>query len=197
MRNSKDSAKKSKQNKYAEFSFVNGGDFLKTLGVECKDLPSSSIVLNGVLWESTIGAREYEAFVPVEKDNVAYGRVSFEKVNGQDYCHFHRMGRVMGKNRLDLPSVSFSESAVNSARLPASAGGQAEEFNLEFLRFSSKDKPTPISSFTKDGRQPSSVKEQERPALIFRIFRISSKTGGDRGEWTGTQEYIYRLWKTD
>jgi hypothetical protein len=194
MKNSKVSTKKSKTDKVAELNFVNAGDFLQAWGGECKGLPNNALVLNGVLWEGGLGAKEYEAFVPVEDDRVAYGRVSVSKLNGQGVCRFRRLGRVMGKNRLNLPSVSFSDRAVDGTRRIASAGA-SEDISVEFLRFVTSDKPA--QAFTTDGRKPSSVKDQERPSLILRVFRVSSNAGKDRGEWTGTQEYIYRLWKAN
>ncbi|MGZ4550900.1 MAG: hypothetical protein ACXVF0_15460, partial [Blastococcus sp.] len=101
---------------------MTAADFLQAWGGECKGLPTNALVLNGVLWEGGEGAKEYEAFVPVEDNRVAYGRVSFNKLNGQGVCRFRRLGRVMGKNRLNLPSVSFSDRAVNSGRTVASTG---------------------------------------------------------------------------
>jgi len=194
LRNSQATAKKIKTDKPAELNFVKAETFLQAWGGECKGLPTNAVVLNGVLWEGGVGAKEYEAFVPVEKDKVAYGRVSFSKLNGQGFCQFRRLGRVMGKNRLDLPSVDFSDRAVTGGRTIASVDDH-QDMSVEFLRFVGTDPAT--KSFTSDGRRPSSVKDQERPPLILRVFRISTKTGGDRGEWSSTEEYIYRMWKTN
>jgi len=194
LRNSQSAAKKTKTDKQAELNFVSAAEFLQAWGGQCKGLPSNALVLNGVLWEGGVGAKEYEAFVPVEDNRVAYGRVSFSKLNGQGVCRFRRLGRVMGKNRLNLPAVSFSDRAASDGRSVASSG-DAQDISVEFLRFAHADKAT--KAFTHDGRRPSSVKDQERPPLILRVFRVSSKSGGDRGEWTGTDEYIYRLWKAN
>jgi hypothetical protein len=186
-------AKKAKTAKNAELSFVKADTLLQAWGGQCKGLPANALVLNGVLWEGGVGAKEYEAFVPVENDKVAYGRVSFNQLNGQGVCRFRRLGRVMGKNRLNLPTISFSDRAVSSGRTVASPTN--EEISVEFLRYASHDQPT--RSFTSDGRKPSSVKDQERPPLILRVFRTTSHAGGDRGQWTGTEESIYRLWKVN
>jgi hypothetical protein len=178
-RNERDQSKKSRTEKAAEFSFVRADKFLSS----CQALPAGALVLNGLLWEkgSETGAREYEAFVPAEDGKVAYGRVSVSKMNGKDLCQFRRLGRVMGKNRLNLPTVSFSGQAA-----------RPQEISVEFLRFASTDQP---SAFQSDGRKPASAREQERPSLMFRVFKISTVPTG-RHDWAGTEEYIYRLWKT-
>ncbi len=187
-------AKKTQTDKPAELSFLTAENFVKAHGMACQSLPANALVLNGQLWENATSTKEYEAFVPAEDGKVAYGRVSVDKVNGKDLCHFRRFGRVMGKNRLDLPTVSFSDRAITKDRMPASLNAE-QEISVEFLRFAAKEKP--MKAFQGDGRRPASVKEQERPPLILRVFKVSSKTTGERGEWSGTEEYIYRLWKTE
>lgn len=187
-------AKKSRVEKAAELTFLTGEQFMNTHGGSCKGLAKEAVVLNGLFWEDGKNSREFDAFVPTEEDKVAYGRISFEKLNGKDLCRFQSFGRVMGKNRLDLPSVSFSDQVVQPGRTIASRTS-ADDINVEFLRFAAKDKPT--KAFSKDGRKPSSVKEQERPPLMFRVFRVTSKVNKNRGEWSSTEELIYRLWKTE
>jgi hypothetical protein len=194
LRNEKRTTKKMKSEKMAELNFVNADTFLQAWGGECKGLPKNGVVLNGVLWEGGAGAKEYEAFVPIEEGKVAYGRVSFDKVNGQGFCHFRRLGRLMGKNRLDLPSVDFSDRALTSARQVASVGSE-QAMSVEFLRFAPSD--AVAKAFTPDNRRPSSVKERERPPLMLRVFRVSTHTGGERGEWNSTEEAVYRLWKAN
>jgi hypothetical protein len=186
LRNVRDNAKKAKTDKYAELNFMKA-DKVGT----CAGLPENSLVLNGLLWEGRDNGKELEAFVPAEDGKVAYGRISFTKMNGRDFCQFRRLGRVMGKNRLNLPTVSFSERANPAGRAPASTAPE-QEISLEFLRFAHLDKKT---AFQGDGRKPSSVKEQERPSLILRVFKISTDKAAKRSEWAGTEEYIYRLWK--
>ncbi len=188
-RNSRDAAKKLKTEKPAELSFVKAEKF-----GTCTSLPTNALVLNGLLWEQGTGAssREYEAFVPAEDGLVAYGRVSVTKVNGKDICKFRRLGRVMGKNRLNLPTVSFSDRNTSTGRSLASAV-PSQDVSFEFLRFAPLEK---APTFQADGRKPASTKEQERPALIFRIFKIATVTTSKTGrDWAGTEEYIYRLWK--
>lgn len=186
-------AKKSRTDKAADLQFVKAPAFLRTFGGTCQNLPEGAVVLNGQLWENGSMTKEYEAFVPAEDGKVAYGRVSVEKVNGKDLCHFRRFGRVMGKNRLNLPTVAFTDSAVTKGRVPASQGNE-QEYNVEFLRFATLDKG--VKDFQSSGRMPASAREQERPSLILRVFKVSHSTQGDRGTWNGTEEYIYRLWKT-
>lgn len=195
MRNVSGAEKKVKTDKFAELNFVKAESFLQAWGGSCKGLPRNAIVLNGVLWEGGgQGIKEYEAFVPVEDDRVAYGRLTLNQLNGQGICQFRRLGRVMGKNRLNLPTVSFSDRAITGSRAPASLEGQ-EDYSVEFLRFAMNDKV--VTAFQTDGRRPASVQEQERPSLIFRVFRIKSKPKAEgRSEWQETEEYIYRLWKS-
>lgn len=192
IRNERDQAKKTKTEKSAEFTFVKASAF-----GACTTLPANAVVLNGLLWEqgSDTGNREYEVFLPAEDGKVAYGRVSVGKMNNKDFCQFRRLGRVMGKNRLNLPTVSFSGRNASTGRTIASATAEQpkeQDVSVEFLRFSPLEKPV---AFQADGRKPASTKEQERPALIFRVFKISTVPTG-KHEWAGTEEYIYRLWKT-
>jgi hypothetical protein len=194
LRNSQQATKKTKTESNAELNFVKADTFLQAWGGECKGLPASGVVLNGVLWEGGQGAKEYEAFVPIEDGKVAYGRVSFNKLNGQGFCHFRRIGRLMGKNRLALPSVDFSESAVTGARKVSSLS-EEQSMSVEFLRFAPQE--ATAKNFTADNRRPSSLKDRERPPLMLRVFRVSTHAGGDRGTWTGTEEFVYRLWKAN
>jgi hypothetical protein len=153
-------AKKVKAEKLAEVKFFSADEFLRATGATCKTLAPNALVLNGQLWEDGTTAREYEAFVPVEEDRVAYGRLTFTKVDGHDLCQFRRLGRVMGKNRLSLPSVSFSSRALadTAGRLPAQTTEQ--EVSFEFLRFAPFDKTAQV--FQPDGRRPAAVPEQEQ-----------------------------------
>lgn len=193
--NVKGQPKKEKKDQKAELQFVQAADFLQAhSGVACNSLPGNAVLLNGLLWESGASAREFEAFVPAEDGKVAYGRLSFEKMNGQELCHFRRYGRVMGKNRLNLPSISFSDRAVNTGRSLASVGTD-EEINVEFLRL--VPGKAPAKGFQPDGRRPAAAVEQERPPLMLRVFRVSTSNDGRRSEWSSTREYIYRLWKME
>ncbi len=188
-------SKKTKIDKTAEFKFLKAETFLQAFGGSCQSLTPDAMIINGQLWDDGSNAKVYEAFVPVDGDKVAYGRVNIDKVDGKNLCHFHRLGRVMGKNRLNLPTVSFSDpSATGAGHMPASTNSE-QNVSVEFLRFAPLE--AAIKTFQPDGRRPAALQEQERPSLILRIFKVSTKTGGDRGEWTGTEEYIYRLWKTE
>ncbi len=194
LKNEKGAAKKEKQQKKVDIRIFTAGEFLKVKGdVACAALPGNALVVNGLFWGD--GKQEYEAFLPTDDDKVSYGRLAFEKVNGKSVCQFRRLGRVMGKNRLDLPSVSFSETNGTKA-----AGGRSlasalsdNEVHLEFLRFAALE--TKAVEFAGEGRRPASVDQQEKPPFILRVVQSKSKEGGERGTWTGTDEQIYRLWK--
>lgn len=194
-RNERDQGKKTKVEKPVELSFVPAAKFIQSRNAgACASLPANAMVLNGLLWEQEKGGtREYEAFIPAEEGKVAYGRVAFSKVNGQEHCQFRRLGRVMGKNRLSLPTVSFSDRAQSAGRSLASASPQ-QEISLEFLRFATLDKP---AAFPAGGRKPASVREQERPTLMFRVFKVATSSGGVKAEWQATEEHIYRLWRAE
>jgi len=189
-------AKKSKKESKVDLRFLTAGAFLDAhKASSCGSLPANALVLNGLLWaqEKTVPT-EYEAFVPVEDNKVAYGRLSFEKVNGQQVCNFRRLGPVMGKNRLALPTVSFAQDSNLSGRGLASVVGE-NELSLEFLRFAPEAQTA--KDFQPDGRKPASAELVEKPALMIRVYKVSTRTGGERGQWSGTEESIYRLWKVD
>ncbi|MGZ3693247.1 MAG: hypothetical protein ACXWQO_03515 [Bdellovibrionota bacterium] len=194
-KNERDSKKKVKDEKVAELQFLTADEFLKTRGsTGCAGLPAGSLVLNGLFWQNASEAKEYDAFIPVEDDKVAYGRLSFEKMNGKDFCQFRRYGRVMGKNRLNLPSVSFSDAVLPGGRNVASTGKE-REISVEFLRFV---KPNTTAAFTGvASRRPASLGDAERPPLMLRVFQVQSITNKDRGEWSYTEEQIYRLWRSN
>jgi hypothetical protein len=193
LRNDRDGKKRVKEEKSVSFRFLSGADFLKAQGVAaCSALPTESVVMNGVLWDTGAGQKEFEAFVPVDDGKVAYGRLSFNQINGRKVCQFRRLGRVMGQNRLALPATTFSEYAVFPGRQVASTGAELE-LSVEFLRFA----PATAAklAFAADGRKPASAQEQERPPLMIRVFRISTVKAGERGQWRGTEEQLFRLWR--
>jgi hypothetical protein len=195
-RNEKAQAKKSKLDKGVELRILTADAFLKAQGAaSCSSLPANALVVNGLLWQgASPGQTEFEAFVPVEDEKVAYGRLRFEKVNGAQVCNFRRIGPVMGTNRLALPIVNFSENGRISARGLASVVGDTE-VSLEFLRFApAAVKPV---AFKAGGRKPASVQEEERPPLMIRVTRTSTRNVGERGQWASSEEMIYRFWKAN
>ncbi len=186
-------AKKEKLETAVELRFLNAGDFLRQKNAaSCGNLPANAMVLNGQLWNS--GKNEFEAFVPVEEGKVAYGRLSLERVNNQQVCNFRRLGRVMGQNRLALPAVTFSENGNLPGRQLASAVPESD-FSVEFLRFA----PATVKkmSFQAGSRKPAAKAEEERPPLMIRVYKTSSRDVGSRGEWKGSEEQLYRLWKVE
>jgi hypothetical protein len=193
-KNERDSKKRVKSEKVAELQFLSGDEFTKSRGVTCAGLPTGSLVMNGLLWETASGpGKEYDAFVPVEEDKVAYGRLTFEKMNGKDLCQFRRYGRVMGKNRLNMPSISFTDSVLPAGRNVASVASE-REISVEFLRYV---QPKTSAVFQANSRRPASAADAERPALMLRVFQVQTVTNKDRGEWSSTEEQIYRLWKAN
>jgi len=194
-------ATRKKSEKPVELVFVDASAFLQARGASCAGVPPGGMVLNGVLWEQASRAKEYEHFSPAEDGRVAYGRLSFSEGS----CRYRRLGRVMGRNRLALPTVSFSERSVPSVaagkkggRSLASIAGQ-QEVSVEFLRFASEERGQ--KSFAADGKRPADARESERPALILRVFKVGTTEASPgaerRGEWSGTDESIYRLWRTE
>ncbi|RZA05182.1 MAG: hypothetical protein EOP11_13390 [Proteobacteria bacterium] len=194
VRNERTAAKKIKEEERTQLRFLSAAEFMKAKEVACKSMPADAMVLNGLLWSDGVNARqEYETFLPAEEGHVAYGRISIEALNGKKICRYRRLGRVMGMNRLALPTVSFSEEAA-SGRSVASVGGVATELNLEFLRFApAKD----ASQFIAGARRPASAEEQEKPSLMIRVFKSSARASQGRGQWKGTEEQLYRLWRAN
>jgi len=196
LKNEKAQAKKTKQDKGVELRILTADSFLAAKGAAaCSSLPANALVVNGLLWQGAASEQtEFEAFVPVEDEKVAYGRLRFEKVNGAQVCNFRRIGPVMGTNRLALPIVNFSENSRISARGLASVVGDTE-VSLEFLRFApSAVKPV---AFKAGSRKPASVQEEERPPLMIRVTKVSTRNVGERGQWSGSEEMIYRFWKAN
>ncbi len=186
--------KRVKNEKRAELRFISASVFMSARpGVACQSIPAEAVVLNGLLWGDT-KAKVFDAFVPDEDGLVAYGRLSFEKMNGQEVCQFQRLGRVMGTNRLGLPIASFSET--KSARALASVTGESE-VSVEFLRFA----PGTVKklAFAGDSRAPAATEEKEKPPLMIRVVRVQTMppAAKGRGSWTATEESLYRLWKVE
>lgn len=194
-KNERNSKNKARNTVAAELQFMSGEQFLQARGAnECAALPKGSLVLNGLFWGGMPGAKEFEAFVPAEEGKVAYGRLSFERMNGKDFCQFRRYGRVMGKNRLSLPAVSFSDSVLPGGRVIASAPNTEKEISVEFLRFV---QPQVAADFPKGSRRPAAAAEAERPSLMIRVFQVQTLNNKSRGEWSSTEEQIYRLWRAN
>lgn len=98
-RNEKVKIKREKSEQPAEFHVVSLDEFYKGYGLtSCEGVSSNAVALNGQLWSSEVNSqkKEFEAFVPAEDDQIAYGRLAVENQS----CHFQRLGRVMNKNRL-------------------------------------------------------------------------------------------------
>jgi hypothetical protein len=188
------SSKKGKNEQRVNVKFLKAADFFAARQSVCHAVPADAIVLNGLFWGQG-KAKEFEAFIPTEDDKVAYGRLSFEKLNGQEVCQFRRLGRVMGKNRLSLPAVSFSEQSTGQGRSLASADSRGT-VSMEFLRF--VPATARAQAFAADGRAPASAVERERPPLMIRVFQIhAQQKATGTSEWKSTEEWLYRLWKAN
>lgn len=186
--------KKSKKEEKVQIRFLTTQEFFKAHEIEgCGNLPAESVVLNGVMWPSEKTEKVYDAFVPAEEDKVAFARIQVEKLNGKSQCSFRKHGGVLGKNRLDLPVISFSDRGAGVGRGLASLESPEKDVSVEFLRFAAKDaKP---SKFDSASRMPASAHEKGRPPLMIRTSQLSKveKESGD--EWLGNEEKIYRLWR--
>lgn len=186
--------KKEQKETRVDLRFLPAEKFAAAQGLKACALPAGGVVLNGVLWEgnAAAGAKEFDAFVPVDGGKVAYGRVTVRK--GDAGCEFRRMGRLMGRNRLSLPAVAFSDSAAFPGRQVAS-GDLQQEVNVEFLRFVPAQAKK--IAFAAEARKPASAFEQERPPLMIRVVRIFTAAGGERGQWKGAEEQLFRLWRAE
>lgn len=194
--------KKDRKEEAVEINFVNGQKFLAEKNVQsCGNFPEVSVVLQGKFWYSD-EKREaatkdfiYEVFGKMDGDRVSYGRATINKVNGANICSYQKIGRSVGMNRLALPSMNFSQRMTPNGRVLASGTTPEFEVNMEFINF---DPSRALKQgFAGNSRKPASIDEQDKPPLFFRVFKITNKVNNAyaRGEWTGTKEYLYRLWR--
>jgi hypothetical protein len=185
--------KKERAEKSVELSFVAGTDFLKQKNIaSCAKFPENSVVLVGQVWDAGKGAEHvYEVFGEREDNTVSYGRAV---VTGAK-CNYVSLGRSVGKNRLDLPAVDFTQRKTKNRRVLASGATPETEVNFEFLNFESER--TQKVAFINGSRMPASVQDQDKPPLMFRVFQMSRlvETPFARGKWQRTDEHLYRLWK--
>lgn len=186
--------KKTKKEEKVQIRFLTAQEFLKAHEIEsCGNLPSDSVVLNGVMWPSDNTEKVYDAFIPAEGDKVAFARIQVEKLNGKSQCSFRKHGGVLGTNRLDLPVISFSDKGAVGGRSIASVGVPEKDVSVEFLRFAAQEaKP---SKFDSASRMPASAREQSRPPLMIRTSQLSKVEKENGEEWLGNEEKIYRLWR--
>lgn len=212
-------AKKETKEDAVEVSFLDGKKFLESKGMTtCGAFPLQSVVFMGQLWRerdemtglnlatgkvslppsrsiASEGAKVYEVFGATEDDQVSYGRATFSQVNGQNFCSYAKVAGKFFKNRLALPALTFSRRVSADGRVIASGTTPEYEVSMEFLDF----RPTAAKEAfaEKSARRPSSVFSHDKPQLFLRVFKIARNVDGaySRGEWTGTQEYLYRLWR--
>jgi hypothetical protein len=157
-------------------------------GLSCSDLPKDSVAAKGVLWDSGAANRvnEFDVFFPSAEGTIAYGRLSFHKINGEGVCEMRRFGRVMGKNRLDLPKVAFSAESSPGRGL---AQTSEREVSFEFLRFV----PGTTQEIGSDQRAPASSEVAGKPQLMMRTTQVQTQDNGK--QWMQSEEGIYRLWR--
>lgn len=187
--------KKDRKDEVAELTIVSGARFLQSQGVKtCIGLPRESYVFLGQLWTKDT-KRSYEVLAQSGSDRVSYGRISLEGTQGEKFCRFQAFGGEMRMNRLELPSVTFSERGTPNGRVLASGLTPEQEVTLEFLNF--RDKEFKTQAFNGGSRKPASVESQDRPPLMLRVFRTRRQVGSPyaMGEWIESQEYLYRLWR--
>lgn len=196
--------KKSRDERSVEISFVHGTDFLKSYGVrDCGAFPAESVVVKGVLWMDANAAKRnkadytYEVFGKTDGDGVSYGRAVLEKVNGDLICKYQKVEHALTMNRLGLPAAEFTVRETPNGRVLASGSTPESQMSVEFLNYSPKK--AVVTEIAKGGRAPASLTVKENPPLFLRVFRITNdvRSPYDRGEWKSTQEYLYRLWKTN
>ncbi len=194
--------KKDHKEESVELSFVDGQKFLTDKSVkECGTFPAQAVVMQGKFWyadeknEAKINDFTFEVFGKMDGDRVSYGRATINKVNGTNVCSYQKIGRSVGMNRLELPSMNFSQRMTPNGRVLASGTTPEFEVNMEFINFD----PSRASKqgFTAKARKPASMEEQDKPPLFFRVFKITNNVSSafSRGEWKSTKEYLYRLWR--
>jgi hypothetical protein len=181
-------AKKVKKDEKVEIKFLTAKEFFEAKKIEgCGSMPAEAVVMNGIFWSASEDNSSFDAFVPAAEEKVAYGRIRLERLNGTTTCRFSKFGGDMGKNRLNLPSVMFSNTGNFSGRGLASL--DEKETSVEFLRFA------PMET-AKKGRSPAMVQDEARPPLMIRVFQLSSQDDGyGKTRWAGSEEKIFRLWK--
>lgn len=205
-----------------EINFVSGKDFLKDKQITtCGNFPDSAIVMDGELWKlkdemtalnfasgkanfpgtanrvpaSENGKKVFEVFSAGVDNSVYYGRVMLQRMNGETLCTYSRIGGNFYQNRLALPSLNFTERVTPDGRVLASGTTPEYEIQFEFLDFRPNGIAQKFSGA--QARKPAAVEMHDRPQLFIRIFKMARNVGTEyaRGEWTGTREYLYRMWR--
>lgn len=218
-------AKKEHQEDPVEVSFLDGQKFLSAKNIEhCGDFPAKSVVFMGQLWrerdkmtgldlasgkivlpqdkgrslasvKKEAEDKVYEVFGASSEDKVSYGRATISRMNGQNICTYARIGGSFFQNRLALPSLSFTQRVTHDGRVLASGSTPEYEVSMEFLDY----RPAGAKQVfpVKNARRPAAVEMHDQPQLFLRVFKIARNVTSvySRGEWTGTQEYLYRLWR--
>lgn len=192
---SNDTAKQKKERteKFVELRFESIAEFAeKRKVVACGSLPAEGIVMIGQVWDDGSGSRVYEVLGKNSEGGVSYGRAT---VKGAE-CGYREVLSSVGMNRMAFPAVTFSQRKTPNGRVLASGTTPEFEVSFEVLNFERRQmKP---AAFADGGRRPMSAEIQDKPPLLLRVFRLNRKVDGPyaRGEWTSTEEHLYRLWRS-
>lgn len=194
--NNADAEKLESASKKVEVTFLDGKKFLRLYSLNqdtCKGFPENSMVLVNELWwdrseKRPSSDRVFEVFSKLGKDEVVFGRAYVTRVKGQNSCEYLTSGKAIAMNRLALPAVSYSRRLTPDGRALASGGTKEVDVNFEFLNFA--------GAKNADDYQWKGKKEQEAP-LFFRFVKTTRVAQGafDGGEWSGTEERVFRLWR--
>lgn len=180
-----------------EVTFLDGTKFLRAYNLSnstCAGFPEKSIVLIHELWwdrgsARKDGARAFDVFSKIDQDEVLFGRAYVSRSKGESHCEYVTSGKQIAMNRLALPAVAYSKRLTPDGRALASGGTTEVDINFEFLNFAGAKN---AADYRWQG------KEKEAP-LFFRFVKTTRVAEGafDQGEWQGTEERVFRLWRAD
>lgn len=195
--NEADAEKLVTDKKNIEVTFLEGHKFLNAYRIAdgaCAGFPNEAVVLTTELWWDRSSAkpknqRAFEVFGKIETDHVSYGRVLITQTEKGNSCEYSANEKAITMNRLSLPAVALSRRLTSDGRALASGSTKEVDINFEFLNY---DNARVSSEYRYTGKQ------KEAP-LFFRFVKTTREVQGafDEGEWRGTEEKIFRLWRVN
>lgn len=184
--------------KKVEVAFLSGQKFLRAYKIapeSCTGFPAESVVLMNELWWDKSTAqptdeRAFEVFGKAAGDRVTYGRAYVKRAAGAATCAYVGSERPITMNRLALPAVVYSRRLTADGRALASGPTKEVDVNIEFLNF---EKAKVDSEYRYQGKR-----EKEAP-LFFRFVKTTRNVEGafDEGNWSATEEKLFRLWRVN